>query len=129
MIIKSIVERNVEGRLHIIGKQIKGYDGIIRQTLIRYLSHYSEMEKQTLSDRIINQEPELETDMRTVAQQWIDEGVTLGEQKGIEKGIEKGIAKVALNLLDEKADIALVAKATGLTESQLITLKSRYTIH
>ena len=59
MIIKSIVERNVDGRLHIIGKQIKGYDGIIRQTLIRYLSHYSEMEKQTLSDRIINQEPEL----------------------------------------------------------------------
>ncbi len=55
----------------------------------------------------------------------------LGVQRGIEKGIEKGIEEgrrarsieVAKNLLREGAEIALVAKATDLSKSEVEKLK------
>ena len=38
-------------------------------------------------------------------------------------GMEKGIEKVAINLLKEGAEIALVVKATGLSSSKIEKLK------
>ena len=85
-ILKHVAHKNVDARLDIISHAIKTYDSFDRQTLIRYLANHSGMEKNTLSDIMINKEPELEGDMRTVAQQWIDEGI----QQGILHGKQKG---------------------------------------
>ena len=78
---------------------------------------------------MINNEPELEGDMRTVAQQWIDEGIQKGVVMGEQKGIEKGIEKVAQNMLNEVAQITFIAKTTGLTESQIKTIQSGNVLH
>ena len=136
-ILKHVAEKNVDAHLEIISHAIKTYDSFARQTLIRYLANHSGMEKHTLSDTMINNEPELEGDMRTVAQQWIDEGIQKGMvqakpkylAQGIEKGIERGIETVAYNMLDEGADIKFVAKTTGLTEAQLKAIKAKKMVH
>ncbi len=39
--------------------------------------------------------------MRTVAQQWIDEGVQQGMLRGRQKGVREGIEKVARNMLTD----------------------------
>lgn len=62
-IIKYVAERRVDAQLDVISHAIKRYDSFARQTLIRYLAKHSGMEKRTLSDTMINNEPELEGDI------------------------------------------------------------------
>ena len=113
-ILKCVAEKNVDAKLEIISHAIKSYDSFARQTLIRYLANHSGMEKQTVSDRMIKTQPTLENDMKTVAQQWIDEG--------IEKGVEQGLETVARNMLSEGDPIEKVARVTGLSPMQLKTI-------
>ena len=51
-----------------------------------------------------------------------------GERKGLKKGRQEGRQEerqqVVLNLLKEKADIAFIAKVTGLSEKEIKKLKS-----
>ena len=130
-ILKYVAEKNVDARLDIISHAIKSYDSFARKTLIRYLAHHSGLENQVLSDKIINNQPTLENDMKSAAQQWIDEGiekgVLMGEQKGIEKGIqqgvEQGVEKVARNMLAQGADIEFVAATTGLQKAKLFAMR------
>ena len=136
-ILKYVAEKNVDARLDIISHAIKSYDSFARKTLIRYLAHHSGLENQVLSDKIINNQPTLENDMKSAAQQWIDEGiekgVLLGEQKGIEKGIkrgvEQGVEKVARNMFSEGDSIEKIARVTGLTNSALRAIQSGKAFH
>ena len=120
-ILKHVAEKNVDARLDIISHAIKSYDSFARKTLIRYLAHYSGLENQVLSDKIINNQPTLENDMKSAAQQWIDEGIEKGVILGKQEGIEQGVEKVARNMLSKGADIEFVAETTGIAPSQLET--------
>ena len=132
-IFKYVAQKNVDAKLGMISQTIKTYDSFARQTLIRYLTNHSGMEKRVLSDTMIRNEPELESDVKTVAQQWIDEGIQQAKPKylaqGIEKGIEKGIATVARNMIAKGIDTIIVSETTGLTEAQLESIKSDNIIH
>ena len=46
-----------------------------------------------------------------------------GMEKGLEKGLEKGMKTVALNMLNEKVDLAVISKVTGLSIEELKKLK------
>ena len=120
-ILKCVAEKNVDAKLDMISYTIKSYDSFARKTLIRYLAHHSGLENQVLSDKIINNQPTLENDMKSAAQQWIDEGIEKGVLMGEQKGIAQGVEKVARNMLPKGADIEFVAETTGLTPSQLQT--------
>ena len=136
-ILKCVAEKNVDARLDIIGHAITSYDSFTRKTLIRYLARHSGLENQVLSDKIINNQPSLENDMKSAAQQWIDEGieqgVILGKQEGIEKGIkqgvEQGVEKVARNMFSEGDSIEKIARVTGLTNSALRSIQSGKAFH
>ena len=121
-ILKYVAEKNVDARLDIISHAIKSYDSFARKTLIRYLAHHSGLENQVLSDKIINNQPTLENDMKSAAQQWIDEGIEKGVLMGEQKGIEQGVHKVARNMLSEGDSIEKVARVTGLSPMQLKTI-------
>ena len=47
-----------------------------------------------------------------------------GERKGLKKGRQEGRQEVVLNMLKEKADIAFIAKVTGLSEKEIKKLKN-----
>ena len=113
-ILKHVAEKDIDARLDIISHAIKSYDSFARKTLIRYLAHHSGLENQVLSDKIINNQPTLENDMKSAAQQWIDEG--------IERGVEQGLETVARNMLSEGDPIEKVARVTGLSPMQLKTI-------
>ena len=48
-----------------------------------------------------------------------------GERKGRKEGRQEGRQEVVLNMLKEKADIAFIAKVTGLSEKEIQNLKKR----
>ena len=47
-----------------------------------------------------------------------------GERKGLRKGRQEERQQVVLNMLQEKADIAFIAKVTGLSEKEIKKLKN-----
>ena len=61
--------------------------------------------------------------MPTLARKWYEEGIQEGIEKGMEKGMEKGIYEdkkmVAKNMLMMGMDIAVIVKATGLSEKEV----------
>jgi predicted transposase YdaD len=91
LIIKHITARNIDYHLEKVTRYMIGYDGHIKQTLIKYMSRYSDLEKQTFYDKLISSEPNLKGDVMTVAQQWLEQGKSQGIQEGLEKGILQGI--------------------------------------
>ena len=50
----------------------------------------------------------------------------LGIEKGIEKGRQEEKIKIAKNLLNEGVEIALVAKSTGLSKTEVEKLKEEF---
>ncbi len=51
------------------------------------------------------------------------EGLETGLKKGLKKGLEKGRVEVAVNMLNEGADVAFIMKVTGLTQGEIKELK------
>ena len=52
------------------------------------------------------------------------EGRKEGRQEGRQEGERKGRLEVVLNMLKEKADIAFIAKVTGLSEKEIKKLEN-----
>lgn len=52
------------------------------------------------------------------------QGVEKGREEGISKGIEKGILQVACQMLSMGVDVSTIAKATGLSETELEEVKN-----
>ena len=82
IILKNIRQKQIDGKLGMAVRHIEMYDHIVRQVLIKYMSHYSDLENDAFYDKIIDSKPNLEGDVMTVAEQW--------KQQGMEKGMEKG---------------------------------------
>ena len=58
-------------------------------------------------------------------QGWIDEGLKKGEEKGMKKGEEKAVRKLALKMLQEGFDKAVISKLTALSEDEIIKLEEQ----
>ena len=83
--------------------------------------------------------------MRTIADNYIDEGLEKGMVLGIEKGKAEGIAegkaegiaegkaegiaigveKIARRMLEEKTDIKFITSVTGLSNDEILKIKSK----
>ncbi len=110
-ILKHVAQQQVDGSLTLLSRAITTYDSLIRQTLIKYLAHYTGMTKGTFFDKIITEQPTLENEMKSVAQQWKDEG----------------IEQVASRMLAGGDSVERIARVTGLSTARIQTIKaSRY---
>ena len=54
-----------------------------------------------------------------------EEGMKKGEEKGLKKGEEKAVRKLILKMLREAVDKTFISKLTGLSEDEIIKLKSQ----
>ena len=51
-----------------------------------------------------------------------EDGITLGREEGIAKKKKKNNLDVAKKMLEEKIDISIISKITGLSEEKIISL-------
>jgi len=83
--------------------------------------------------------------MRTIADNYIDEGLEKGMVLGVEKGkaegeaqgiakgkvegkaegIAIGVEKIARRMLEEKTDIKFIASVTGLSNDEILKIQSK----
>ena len=59
-----------------------------------------------------------------IKEEGLQEGLQKGMRAGMRKGIQKGHKEVALNMLNAEADMAFIAKVTGLSEREIRKLKN-----
>ncbi|MCF6807241.1 Rpn family recombination-promoting nuclease/putative transposase [Thiotrichales bacterium 19S9-12] len=122
-ILKYIQNKEIDGNLEIAAKYLINYDDYISQTLIRYMSKYSDMETGVFYDKIIDKQPKLEGIVMTVAEQW--------EQQGVEKGIEKGKIsekrETAKSMIVDGLSVEKVVKYTRLSREVVEKLKEDIT--
>ena len=59
----------------------------------------------------------------SILQKREEKGMQKGMRRGMQEGRKEGVQKVARNLLKEGVEIALVAKCTGFSESEVEKLK------
>ena len=63
------------------------------------------------------------TGMRTAREKGLEEGIKEGREEGIKEGIKEGAKQerleIAKNMLEEKVDIQIIAKVTGLTKEEI----------
>lgn len=75
---------------------------------------------------------EQEQIMRTIAQKYIDEGISKGFSQGISQGVSKGISqgfsqgieKTAINMLKQGFEVRIIAQITGLSIQDIQKLKA-----
>ncbi len=58
----------------------------------------------------------------------IEQGIKTGMEKGKEEGIKAGIEKTVLGFLQQNVDDTIILAATGLTQSELATIKSKHNL-
>lgn len=85
----------------------------------RYVSLYDEEKLYKLSLSIAEHEMKKEA-----ARQGLEEGMKQGIEKGIEQGTYQNKIEIAKNMLNEKMDIQIISKVTGLTKNELEELIS-----
>ena len=119
IILKYIRQKQIDGNLGMAVNHIEMYDHIARQVLIKYMSDHSDMETDAFYDKIIDNEPNLEGDVMTVAEQWKQQGLQQGLQQGaLESKKETAINLSRMGLTDDK-----IVEATGLERSVIKELK------
>ena len=72
----------------VISRAITAYDNLVRQTLVKYLARQISPE---FSAKIVNKELMLKIDMKTAAQQWMQEGAEKLRPTFIKQGIEQAV--------------------------------------
>jgi predicted transposase/invertase (TIGR01784 family) len=95
----------------------------------------SEEKRDQLSSLIIEHltKDDGETLMRTIADNYIEEGIEKGMVLGIEKGIEKGreegastkTMEIAINMLRQKLDNSLISSVTGLSHEDILKIQNK----
>ena len=111
---------------------LKGLKGQERKTvelrILEYLRDNTELDTKTweeaeklLIEAGILKQGGLMQDVREIIK---EKGHWEGERKGLKKGRQEGRQEVVLNMLKEKADIAFIAKVTGLSEKEIKKLKN-----
>jgi predicted transposase YdaD len=67
--------------------------------------------------------------MKTIADSYIDEGISkgiaIGEARGTEQGANTKAMEIAKRMLQENTDIKFISSVTGLSGDELLKLKNR----
>ncbi|OIN84946.1 Rpn family recombination-promoting nuclease/putative transposase [Francisella sp. TX07-6608] len=122
-VLKYVSLREVDGNLEMLAQDIETYDQVIRISLLKYLSSYSDLEENVFYDKILHIAPKLKGDIMTVAEQWELKGVEKGKLEGLQQGklegLQQGKLETARKLLSMGLSIEEIQQATGLTHSDI----------
>ena len=126
IILKYAAKKDIDSVLALAAKTITDYDSFSRQTLIKYMSDYSNLDFEQFYDKMVGSNADLQGDIMTVSQQLIEKGALKGIEQGIIKGEKLGEHKKALatarNFLMMGLEAEKVAQGTGLSIEEVNAL-------
>ena len=115
MLLKYIRSSQFPQKYQAIIQKIAILDGKTRHVLIQYLVQRADIDERLLFKAIIENLPQDEDIVMTVAEQIAQRNM----QKGVEKGRQETMEKVAINLLKKGQSVSFVAQMTGLPQSKV----------
>ena len=102
----------------------KGKDYVHTKLILWYSDSKVPAEnKQLLEQLIVDNLPKEDTDdiMRTIADTYIEEGITIGEARGE----EKRSLEIARRMLQENTDIKFISSVTGLSTDKILKIQNK----
>lgn len=67
--------------------------------------------------------------MKTIADSYIEEGITIGKNEGIAigeaRGVEKRNIEIARRMLKENTDIKFISSVTGLSTDEILKIQNK----
>jgi predicted transposase YdaD len=103
-----------------------GYDSFARQTLIKYMSDYSDLDFNEFYDKIISSSLDLQGDVMTVSQQIearaLQKHAPMLKAEGKAEGARDKAVATARKLLIMGLDVAKVVEATDLSKEEVSAL-------
>ena len=102
----------------------KGKDYLHTKLILWYTDSKVPLEKkQELEQLIVDNLPKEDSEniMKTIAQDYIEQG----EARGEARGVEKRNLEIAIRMLQQKSDIKFIASVTGLSSNEILKLKSK----
>ena len=101
-------------------------------SIIRYLQSagglkkevWKEAEKLLRKDNTLSKGGDYMGAIESIREEGMQVGIEKGRQEGMEKGMEKGKKKIALNLLEKKAELSFISEVTGLSVKEIEKLKN-----
>ena len=90
--------------------------------MLYYATNVLKCDKQQFATDFIQRLPELEEEMQTLAQQWMEEG----EERAAPKYRQEGRQEVAISMLKHGADINFVVKSSGLSRETVERLANQH---
>ena len=99
ILLKAIAHNAVDNKIPVLVDFLTQYTSRERRVLIRYMARHSEVEPRNFCDILVERDPNLEEDVMSVAEQWVEAGRQEGIQKGIQKGRQEGMIESAKTLI------------------------------
>ena len=127
IILKYLATKNIDKVLEIAAQTITGYDSFARQTLIKYMSDYSDLDFNEFYDKIISSSSDLKDDVMTVSQQIeeraLQKHAPMLKAEGKAEGRHLEKVATAKKLLAMGLDAAKVVEATDLSKAEVKALQ------
>ena len=125
-VLKHIMQRDIDGQIGIAAKTMLGYDSFARQTLIKYMSDYSDLDFNQFYDKIISSSSDLQGDVMTVSQQIaeraLQEHAPMLKAEGKAEGAHEKALATARKLLQLGDTVEKVVIATDLSKEEVNAL-------
>jgi predicted transposase YdaD len=123
IILKYAAKRDIDSVLALASKEITGYDSFARQTLIKYMSDYSNLDFEEFYDKIVGSNIDLQGDVMTVSQQIearaLQKHAPMLKAEGKAEGAHEKALATARNFLMMGIEAEKVAQGTGLSPEEI----------
>ena len=125
-VLKHIMQRDIDGQIGIAAQTMLGYDSFARQTLIKYMSDYSDLDFSEFYDKIISSSSDLQGDVMTVSQQIearaLQKHAPMLKAEGKAEGAHEKALATARNMLLKGLGAQLVVECTNLSKEEVTAI-------
>ena len=122
IILKYAAKKDIDSVLALAAKTITDYDSFSRQTLIKYMSDYSNLDFDQFYDKIVNSNIDLQGDVMTVSQQIAERALQEHAPMLKADGAREKALATARNMLLRGYDAKEVAELNNLSLEEVNAL-------
>lgn len=123
IVLKHIANKDIDSALSLASREMASYDSFARQTLIKYMSDYSDLDFDQFYDKIVSSNEDLKGDIMTVSQQIEERALQKHAPMLKADGAREKALATARNMLLDGLTAKKVASYTDLSIEEVNALK------